>query len=605
MRTVRFVLVVFLFIATFAHATTKTTPTAPATAEETTKTTAALNKLVDNYTLAVKKLDPFWSPYLDYEEGYDQFGDYPSAEYKQRAFELNKMTLAEVRQINPAHLPEKDLRTYKLFRGSLEMEESGFQFPWFYLDFNQMGNRMRSYLDDSSPAVGSFPFTKLKYFDAWVKRSEGFLPYVDRHIGFMREGVKNKYVLNCVIAKKALNTIQDGLEPVVEKHPFYRPLAQLPKDIKSKDRERITADFKMMIQNRIQPGFRKFNDFFTVEYMPHCRKTYGIGALPRGKEIYRRAIYASTGLKLSADEIHKIGLKEVARIRGEIDVIKKNLGFKGTLSQFFASRRANPSLFYSNKEEQLRAYGELKSKIDTLLPKYFNKIPVSDYKIVEGENPEDAAARYYPVTDSIPYGRFVVNTLNLKSIGKGSATTLSMHEANPGHHLQGALQYEMKAELSEYQRRIFDSNAFVEGWALYAEYLGREMGLFGDQEQMLGHLSEELWRAVRLVVDTGIHAKNWSREKTIKYMSENMAADLSAIETEADRYSVWPGQALGYKIGQLKILELRRKAEKTLGSKFNIRDFHTAVIGHGTVSLPVLEEQVNSWIKRVAESKTL
>lgn len=353
-----------------------------------------------------------------------------------------------------------------------------------------------------------------------------------------------------------------------------------------------------MIKDRIVPGFEKFVSFFKTEYIPHCRQTYGLSSLPRGQERYKLSILENTNLKLTSNEIHKTGLKEVARIRGEIETIKQKMGVTGTLTEFFAKRRADEKNYFKDNVEQLKTYNDIRAKVDQLLPQYFSRLPKTEYKIVPGENREDAAARYFLPTDVMPYGRFVINTLNLKSSTKDASTSLSLHESNPGHHLQTALQFEMKDQLSEYQRKIFFSNAFVEGWALYAEYLGREMGLYQDQGQMLGHLSEELWRAVRLVVDTGIHAKGWDREKTIKYMSENMSGDSSAIETEADRYSVWPGQALGYKIGQLKILELRRKAEKKLGPNFDIRGFHNAVIGNGTVSLSVLEDQVEEWIQQ-------
>jgi uncharacterized protein (DUF885 family) len=248
------------------------------------------------------------------------------------------------------------------------------------------------------------------------------------------------------------------------------------------------------------------------------------------------------------------------------------------------------------------AFEKVKAETAERIPRYFSLVPKSDFKIVETSNPEDAAGRYDNPTENIPYGRFVANTINLRSVPVYGVTTLMLHETVPGHHFQLALQFEMKDKLSEYQRKVYSSNAFVEGWALYAEYLGREMGMYADPLQRLGNLNDELLRAVRLVVDTGIHAFGWTHDKTIAYMRDHLASDAKDIENEANRYSVWPGQALGYKIGQLKIIELRKLAEQELGPKFDIKEFHRVVIGNGTVSLTVLEQQVKDWI---AETKHL
>ena len=246
------------------------------------------------------------------------------------------------------------------------------------------------------------------------------------------------------------------------------------------------------------------------------------------------------------------------------------------------------------------AFEKIKQATALKVPQFFSLIPQSDFKIVETTNPEDPAGSYNQPTESSPIGRFLANTKNLKSVPKYDATTLMLHETVPGHHFQLALQYEMKDKLSEYQRKMYMSNSFVEGWALYSEHLGYEMGLYDDIDQRFGNLNDEMLRAVRLVVDTGIHSKGWDQKKAIAYMTENLASDAGDILNEANRYSVWPGQALGYKIGQLKIMELRSKAEKELGPKFDIKEFHKAVIGQGTVSLKILESQVNAYIAAAA-----
>jgi uncharacterized protein (DUF885 family) len=352
-----------------------------------------------------------------------------------------------------------------------------------------------------------------------------------------------------------------------------------------------------MIRERILPGYQRFDHYFQSDYSKHCRLGFGWSSLPQGKEWYKHMIYIGTNTQLSGDEIHQLGLKEVARIRLEMEEIKKQLRFKGSLKSFFAYMRSNPKSYFKDTTELLAAYAKVRKEIEIKIPNYFQLIPKSDYKIVESENSEDSAASYRSPTEMLPYGRFIVNATDIKRNPSFGVTTLSLHEAIPGHHFQLALQFEMKDSLTEYQRKMYFSTAFVEGWALYSEYLGREMGLFKNPYQRFGTLSDEMLRAVRLVVDTGIHAKYWSRKKAVNYAFANMPMDKLSVEKEIDRYSVWPGQALAYKIGQLKILELRKNAQEKLGAKFDIKKFHSVVIGHGTLSLEVLEQQVNKWIE--------
>lgn len=562
-----------------------------------------LNLVVNEYMSALKTLDPYDAPYFNVEKDFDKFGDYPSPAFRTRRENLLHKTLEKINTIDPVKLNSSQKIYYELFRSDIATQINNLEFGWWYLDFNQMGSRMRSYLDDSSPNTSGFPFKTVKNFNAWIKRSEGFPAYVDYQIALLKEGIEKKIILNCVNAEKTLASIQEGAEETVEKHPFYRPLSNLPKGIKKSERERLTAETKKMIAERIVPGFKKFIAFYKGEYLPQCRKDYGIYNLPNYKNWYKQAIVSSTGLDLTPEYIHELGKKEVARIRGEIEKIKLKSHFTGTLTDFLKYRTKDANNYFTSKNEMIDAFKKIKKEVDVQLPKYFSLLPKSEYMVVEGENPADAAARYIGPTEVKPYGRFVINAFDLHNIDKSSTTSLSMHEAAPGHHLQIALQYEMKNKLSEYQRKVAFNNAFAEGWALYAEYLGQEMGMYKDQDQLLGHYTEEIWRAVRLVVDTGIHHYGWSRTKVIQYMKENMVADDNAIEIEADRYSVWPGQALGYKIGQLKILELRQMAENKLGKNFDIKGFHAAAIGNGTVTLPLLEKQIHIWVEETLASK--
>lgn len=557
-----------------------------------------LKTVIDEYTQAQKNLDPFLADYFSIEDKLDQFGDYPSEAYYKRSQAIVKNGLDKIKTVNPDKLSEAEKVEYRLFKNDMETSIRFFDFPILkYLDFNQMGNRLNSYIDQATPSISSFPFDSVKHYDAFVKRSEGFPNYVDNQIAMLKKGIENKITQSCVVIERAANAYKAGLESNPEKNPFYAPTKVFPKSISKKEQARLREAFKSMITTRIVPGFKKFDAFFQGEYKEHCRKEYGTGAMPNAKAMYAYAIRSQTDTDMDAKQIHEIGEKEVARIESEMDEVQKQLGFKGNHQAFLHSLLKEDKFFFKDEKELVKGFERIRSEVKKAVPQYFSLIPRTDFKIVRSANPEDAAGVYHEPTDMTPMGRFVYNATQIRQIPKYEVATLLMHETVPGHHMQLALTYEMKDHLSEYRRKLCGSSAFVEGWALYSEYLGREMGIYKDPLLRLGNLNAELLRAVRLVVDTGIHAMGWSHDETVKYMKAHLATDLSDIEIEANRYSVWPGQALAYKIGQLKIIELRKRAEQELGSNFNVRDFHKAVIGSGTLSLPVLEQQVEAYIK--------
>jgi uncharacterized protein (DUF885 family) len=555
---------------------------------------AKLTAIIQKYADAIKRVDPFEAPYFNVEEDYGKFGDYPSPEYFARYHKIVDTALSDLKDIDPKSLPAADRLTYRLFKEDMETTHDGFQFPT-EMDFNQMGNRLHEYLDTSSKELTSFPFNSVKHYEDYLNRAQGLSAYVDHEIALLRQGIKKKLVLSCIVAAKTPNTYKDALEGKIEKNPFYRPILFMPKTFSAADKKRLTREFRKMVSNTILPNYRRFDQFFKNEYIKNCREGFGLSSLQNGADWYRYEIKANTNLSLLPESIHQTGLAEVARISTEIEKIKSEEGFKGSLKQFLRKKSSDKNSYFKSSKAMFDAFERVKAKTALIVPKYFSLVPKSDFKIVNTSNSEDAAGSYNQPTETAPYGRFIVNTKNLKSVAIYGVTTLMLHETVPGHHFQLALQYEMK-ELSDYQRKMFGSNAFVEGWALYSEYLGNEMGMYTDPDQRFGNLNDEMLRAVRLVVDTGIHAKGWSQKQAIAYAEEHLASDHKGIETEINRYSVWPGQALGYKIGQLKILELRRQAEEALGSLFDIKGFHKAVIGNGTVSLGVLETQVNDWI---------
>jgi uncharacterized protein (DUF885 family) len=555
-----------------------------------------LAAVIAEHTKRIERLDPYWAPYHHLEEGLDEFGDYPSPEYFARTRAAYETAVANVSTIDPAALTPRDARTYRLFREDVEVSLAGLDFPNELLELNQQGSRAMQFMDDANPALTFFPFDSVAHYEAFLKRAHGFPAYVDRQIALLRRGITEGIVQNCAIVDETAPTLAAALEPVPERNPFWQPVAGMPATFGERDRRRLADGFRRMIVDEIVPGYRALDAFLRGEYRAHCRATFGIGALPRGAAWYAQRIRSSTDLPLGAKEIHERGLREVVRIRREMDVIRIEVGYRGSLSAFLRAWATAPGQRFADAASLIAAFQAQKTAVAALIPRWFAVVPKSDYDIVEATNPESPAASYLGPTDGRPRGRLVVNTLNLNAIARDRVPTLSLHEAVPGHHFQIALAFEMKDQLTEYQRRIFGSTAFAEGWALYAEHLGREMGVFHTPMERLGNLNDEMLRAVRLVVDTGIHAYGWSRERAIAYMRKNLAHDERDIAVEVSRYAVWPGQALAYKIGELEILDLRRAAEAELGTAFDVREFHDAVIGNGTVSLGVLRSQVRDWI---------
>ena len=566
-----------------------------------TKMTEADSKLRDvitKYSETNKRLDAFSAPYFNLIEDLDKFGDYLSPEMKARHRAMVTTALEELQRIDSSKLSASWNLAYRLFKGSLEIEKKGFEFPYEYFAYNQMWNRFRQYIDDSSPELTSFPFETADHYRAFVKRADGFPAFVDRQIKALEDGAKAGYALNCTIAKSSITTYKDALEPKTEKNPFYRPVIKFPASISASEQTELRQAFSAMVDKTLLPAFQKFDRYFQKDYLPKCRRGFGLKGVPRAEEMYRLSIESNVDMAMDPVEIHKVGLSEVARIRTEMTKAFQALGYKTPLKESMKLITKDEKSYFKSADEMLKAYDGIRLEVDSVLKNDFELIPKTDFKIVASENPEDAAGSYRDPTEIMPFGRFMYNGSNLKSTPRWGTMTLFLHEAIPGHHFHLALQFEMKDRLTEYQRKMFYSNAFTEGWALYAEHWGREAGLLQDPAQMLGSLSDEMLRAVRLVVDTGIHHYGWSRTKAMNYMKDNLPTDPRDIQIEVDRYSVWPAQALGYKLGQLKILELRKMAKEKLGAKFSIKDFHRVVLENGTVSLPVLQSNVESWIAK-------
>jgi uncharacterized protein (DUF885 family) len=376
-------------------------------------------------------------------------------------------------------------------------------------------------------------------------------------------------------------------------------LRKFPETIAVPEQQRLTAAYSKKISGTVVPAYARMRDFVRDEYLPKARDSVAWTALPDGEAWYAFAVREHTTTDMSPDEIHELGLSEVGRILGEMDGVRRQVGFDGDLEAFFTHLETSPEFYFTQGADLVRGYNEIKRRIDAQLPRLFSVLPKADYEVreVEAFRAQSSAGAFYqqPSADGSRPGIFYVNTYNLKAQPKFGMETLSLHEASPGHHFQISIQQELE-DVPRFRRFGGDYTAFVEGWALYAEYLGKELGLFTDPYQWFGRLNDEQLRAMRLVVDTGLHSKGWSRERAIQYMLDNSTLAETDVVSEVERYIAWPGQALGYKVGDLHIQGLRRRAEQELGEKFDIRDFHREVLGDGAVPLSVLDAKIDRWI---------
>lgn len=415
----------------------------------------------------------------------------------------------------------------------------------------------------------------------------------------MDEGIKSKVVLPKVLVERIIPQLDAQLVETASDSLFYTPISSLPEDFSDQDKAALTKEYTALIQDELLPSLTQLRDYFKDTYLPHARASDGWWGLPNGKEWYQTLANRHTTTTMPVDEIHQIGLSEVSRILSEMDKVREQVGFEGDLTAFFASLSSEPEYFFEDRQGLIDGYMALKDSINKELPKYFNVMPKADYivKPVESFREKSAAGASYqsPAVDGSRPGVFYINTYNLKAQPKWGMTTLSLHEAAPGHHFQIAIKQELTG-IPEFQR-FQGYTAFEEGWALYAEYLGIEMGLFKDPYQYFGKLSDEMLRAMRLVVDTGLHSKGWSREQAIQYMKDNSPMAESDIVAEVERYMAIPGQALSYKIGQLTILKLRADAESELGDKFDLKGFHDQILTTGSLPMAVMEKKIARWVE--------
>ena len=545
-------------------------------------------------------LNPVYATFVGVNKYNDKFGDPISKESLAKQLAFEKKYLALIERIDVSQLSGQSLLSYEIFKRDREIAIAGSKFDSHLVPFNQMYG-VHNFFAMLGSGSSAQPFDTVKDFDNFSKRAQGFAEFMDSAIVSMREGVEKNVVLPKPIIAKVIPQLKAHVVDDVSTSVFYSPLKKFLENekVSQEDKDKVTAEYTKTITDVIIPTYKKTLAFIENEYAQHGRDTVGLSDLPNGKAWYEYMIATNTTLPLTADEIHQYGQQEVARILSEMKQVKHKVGFKGTLPEFFTFLKEDEQFYFKSEEEVVAAYEKVKSDINARVGTLFEVFPKADYEVrpVEAYRAASSAGASYqsPAPDGSRPGIFYINTHNLKAQPKFIVETLSVHEAAPGHHFQIAIQQEVEG-LPKF-RKFGGYTVFAEGWALYAESLGKELGLFTDPYQWYGRLVDEQLRAMRLVVDTGLHAKGWTRQQAIDFMRENSSMAESDIESEVERYISIPGQALSYKVGQRAIQDLRDKASKALGAKFDIKKFHTQILIDGALPMPILESKIQRWIE--------
>ncbi len=534
----------------------------------------------------------------------DRFGDYISDEYYAAERAAAEQDLRALAAVPRNQLNATDQLAYDVFKFSTEDTLRGLQPDLLALSAPRPMNHFfgfHTFYPTFASGKGTAPFKTLEDYENNLKRHREFATYLDRAIERFRQGSQTGVVETKMTVRNMIEQLDNQLKLKPTDSPYYGPIKQFPDAVGAAERPRLTAAYQAAITGELYPAMTRLRDFLRNEYLPKARDGYGLMYMKGGDQLYRYLIQSTTTLPLTPDEIHQTGLGEVARITAEMEKVKQEVGFKGTLQQFFDRLRTDPKLKEKSRESLTQRYYDIGKTVDAKLPQYFSTIPKTPLEIRPYETFREkfeAGGSYSSGSpDGTRPGIFYFNAYDLPSRTTPGITTLYLHEGAPGHHFQIALAQENTA-LPEFMR--FGGNtAYVEGWALYAETLGYDMGLYQDPYQRFGTLSDEMLRAMRLVVDTGIHSKGWTREQAIKYMLDNSDMGKTDATAEVERYIAIPSQAVAYKTGALTIQRLRRKAETQLGPRFDIRDFHAQVLMTGSLPLTILEQKIDRWIADV------
>jgi prolyl oligopeptidase len=563
-----------------------------ATNEQANADVEKLHALFDDAWERDLRENPISATYQGDKRFNDTWGEF-GFDVREEQLAGDREILARLDTIDRAALPEDEQLNYDLFRKEYQSRIESYGYNGWLIPLNQRGG-----IQTLGEMTHYMSFATVRDYEDWIARIKSFDELMDWTLTVMQRGVDEGWAQPRIINKRILPQVQALVIDDPTKSDFYSPFREMPERISDADKQRLRSEAARAIKAIVIPAYAKMATFMEETYLPASRPAVGAWSMPGGREYYAWRTREYTTTDLTPDEIHDIGLSEVKRIRGEMMKIIKQVGFKGSFNDFLEFLRTDPQFYYDDPQELLEAYRAISKEIDPKLVPLFGKLPRIPYGVepIPDAIAPDTTTAYYmpPAPDGSRAGTYFVNLYKPESRPTYEMPVLSVHEAVPGHHLQIALAQEL-GDLPNF-RRYGGFTAFVEGWGLYSESLGEEMGLYEDPYDKFGQLTYEMWRAVRLVVDTGMHYKEWTRDEAIDFFMANAPKSELDIVNEIDRYIAWPGQALAYKIGELRIKELRARAENALGDDFDIKGFHDTVLGSGAIPLDILERNVDAWI---------
>lgn len=559
--------------------------------------TISFDSLMTNYHEDYLKLYPFVATSAGDDRYNDILPNNISTGYRNQVRDFYTGYQEQLKSVDRATLSEDDALSYDLLIYQCNVNLEQLKFNDNLMPISQIQS-MPLQVAQLAAGTGNQPFKTVKDYENWLKRLDGFVVWCDTAIANMKKGMATGYVIPKALAVKVVPQLASFDHGPVKEHLYYRPILNIPADFSAEDKERLDKAYTEVIEQKIIPTHQKLKEFFEKEYIPVCRETSGIDAIPNGKEFYNFAIKRYTTTDLTADSIFALGKAEVERISKEMEAVKQQVGFKGDLKAFLESLRTDRKLRpFKTGDDIVAYYNSIHEKMKPNLLKLFDKAPKTAFEVrrIEAYREKTTAANYNAGSeDGTRPGIFYFPSPEPTDYSIVGTEDLFLHEAIPGHHYQIMLKIENKS-LPDF-RRFLNYGSYTEGWGLYTESLGKELGLYTDPYQYFGMLTAEMHRAIRLVVDAGMHSQGWTREQAIQYSKDHEAASEQNIISEIERYMGNPGQALSYKVGQLKILGLRAKAEKELGDKFNIKEFHNQVLDSGSLPLSTLEEKIDFWI---------
>ncbi|WP_293881448.1 DUF885 family protein [Sphingomonas sp.] len=572
-----------------------------ATAAAVPAQSQALRKIFEDSDEGQLKRSPLFALFRGDARFGGQFGDFITNDFMAREKAAAEQSLTALKAIARARLNADDQISYDVFKYQTEMSLRGFEPGLLRTATDRPIDHFSGFqtmMPDVSSGDGAAPFKTVADYDNNLVRLEGYITFLDRSVGRMREGLADGVTNPKLVMVNVVGQLDALIGQGVEGSTFYKPVTKFPEGIPAADQARLKTAYAAFIRDRLNPAHARLRDFIKNDYLPKARESVGLGQMPGGAAYYRYLVAQTTTTDMTPEAIHALGLSEVARIHGEMEKVKTQVAFKGTLAQFFEYMRTDKKFAPVSAAAMRDSYLSIDKRLSVTIPREFDTIPKSPLEIravPSYKEKTDAAGSYQGGTpDGSRPGIFFYNSYDLPSRFTWGDETLFLHEGRPGHHFQISLAQE-NTSLPAFQR--FGGNtAYVEGWALYSESLGRELGLFTDPYQYYGHLNDEILRAMRLVVDTGIHAQGWSRDKAIAYMLDNSAMGRTDATAEVERYIAIPSQALAYKIGALTIQRLRAKAQTALGPKFDVREFHAQVLMSGALPMGVLEAKIDRWI---------